>query len=228
MAEYKIKPDNWIASSTRILLRYRWIVILSSLLISILLSIGMKNLSFSNDYRVLFPTDNPHLKNFEQFENQFTRDDVIMVGISNSKDSIYEEQTLKAIHELTKKLWTLPYSMRVDSLTNHLHTRVEGDDLLVEELLENPDEITPEQIRQIERNVDGDPSLRKRLVSEDKKISIISITLQLPQDPLREIPEAVEAAKKIRDEIKAKYPGVDVFLSGNAYLVVRLGCTTFS
>ncbi len=43
------------------IVRYRWLVIIFSVIATLALATGGKNLSFTNDYRVFFSKENPQL-----------------------------------------------------------------------------------------------------------------------------------------------------------------------
>ena len=48
---------------------------------------------------------------------------------------VFTPETLSAVEWLTEQAWQIPYSIRVDSVTNFQHTYAEGDDLIVEDLV---------------------------------------------------------------------------------------------
>ena len=113
----------------------RWLVIAITLLLAGLLGYGMPRLEFNNDYRMFFSEDNPQLQAFEQLQNTYTKNDNVLYVIEPEDGRVFTRDTLAAVTELTQQAWQIPYSLRVDSITNYQHTYAEGDDLVVEDLI---------------------------------------------------------------------------------------------
>ena len=53
---------------------------------------------------------------------------------------------LQLISELTNISWQTPYSSRVSSLTNHQYTTVNGDDININDFIEDVDSLNSSQI----------------------------------------------------------------------------------
>ena len=66
---------------TRWVIRNRWWVVVSALLVAMASGTGMSKLGLANDYRVFFSEDNPDLNAFEAVENIYTKNDnVLFIG----------------------------------------------------------------------------------------------------------------------------------------------------
>ena len=76
--------------------------------------------------------------------------------------------------------------MRVDSITNFQNTTAQQDDLLVEDLVLELSELTPEKIDNVKRFALKEKQLVNRLVSADGTTAMINMSLELPPeaDPL--------------------------------------------
>ena len=61
------------------IVRYRWIVIALSVIATLALASGGKNLSFTNDYRVFFSKENPQLLAFEELQEAYTKSDNVLI-----------------------------------------------------------------------------------------------------------------------------------------------------
>ena len=99
-----------------------WRVLLVTLLFILILSIGLKSLGFKNDYRVYFSKENPQLIAFEAIQDTYNKSDNILFVIDPTEGDVFSPPVLQAIQLLTKEAWQLPYSSRVDSITNFQHT----------------------------------------------------------------------------------------------------------
>ena len=128
--------------------------------------------------------------------------------------SIYNKKTLEAIDWLTKKSWLIPYSTRVNSLTNYQHTEAFEDDLVVTDLVEDPSIITPKDIQKIRNIAQNEPLLLNQIVAADESTSVIVATIHPPEkDPL-EIPEVANHVRNLMKEFNTLYPGYNTHLSG--------------
>ena len=53
------------------------------------------------------------------------------------KGTVFNHQILSIIEEATKLSWHIPYSLRVESLTNHLHSYSNNNEQYIDNELEN-------------------------------------------------------------------------------------------
>ena len=135
------------------------------------------------------------------------------------RGTVFTPEVLRATHELTQGAWRIPFSIRVDSITNFQHTKAEGDDLIVADLVSDPrslDRIQLERVREIALN---EPLLRDRLVSSDGHVTAVNVTVQFPRvNEAQEVPKVTSAARDLVRKIREKYPDLDVYLSGIAIM----------
>jgi predicted RND superfamily exporter protein len=128
---------------TRWVVEHPWLVLLLSALIVGALAAGARNLRFSTDYRVYFGPENPQLLAFDELQNVYAKNDSILMMIEPRDGDAFAPRVLEAVREMTEEAWKLPYTLRVDSVTNFQHTEAEGDDLRVAPLLGSDEEVTP-------------------------------------------------------------------------------------
>jgi predicted RND superfamily exporter protein len=201
------------------LVRWRWIALLGALVVTVLSALGARHLEFSNDYRIFFSKDNPQLLAFENLQNTYTKSDNVLFAIAPADGDVFTPQTLEAIRWLTEAAWQIPYSIRVDSVTNFQHTYAEGDDLVVEDLVldtDNPDAARLEKIRRI---ATSEPLLVNRLISPDSRTTGVNVIVQLPGiHPEKEVPEVVSFSRDLADQLLARYPHLEVHLTGVVFL----------
>ena len=69
--------------------KHPFLVILGSILITLALAAGGKNLVFTNDYRVFFSEDNPQLVAFEELQDAYTRSDNILVMLEPKDGDVF-------------------------------------------------------------------------------------------------------------------------------------------
>ena len=150
------------------MIRYRWLVILLAVTSVMGLAAGATNLGFDSDYRVFFKKDNPQLMAYEALQKKYTQDDNVLLVIEPTDNEVFNASTLEAIEQLTENSWQVPYSSRVDAITNFQHTYAEGDDLFVEDLVEGANSKTASEIQKIEAIAKREPLLVHRLLNEKR------------------------------------------------------------
>lgn len=198
-----------------LMIRRPFLVILVTLLAVMGVAYGGSKLTFKSDYRVFFGKENPQLTAFENMQATFTKNDNVAFIIAPKDGVVFKEETLAAIHKLTNDAWQIPYTSRVDSVTNYQHTTAEGDDLLVEDLVLEPELLPSIDMDKIKNIVLNEPVLHKKLISEDASVTVVNATVQLPGiDPVTELPEVVVKVREIQQELIDAHPELDIYLSG--------------
>ncbi len=203
---------NWV-------MRYRWPLLILMPLLVMLAATGGQYLEFTNNYRIFFSEDNPQLKAFENLENSYTKDDNVLFILTPKDNAVVSNQTLEAVEWLTEQSWQIPYSIRVDSISNFQHTEAEEDDLIVRDLVEGSPSLSTEELKAIEAIATAEPIIYKRLISEDTTVSGINVTIQLPgKDETKETPEVVSFSRDLADKLRQKYPDLNVRLNGMIFM----------
>lgn len=195
-------------------LAHPWLVMLVTLLVVAAIGSGVRLITFSNDYRMFFSEDNPQLQAFEALQDTYTKNDNVLIVIAPKDGVVFKPQTLDTIEWLTKEAWQIPYSIRVDSISNFQHTSADGDDLLVRDLVLDARSLSSEAIDDTGNIAVAEPLLVNRLISPDRRVAGINITIQLPGKKLTEVPEVANFVEDLADRARARDPGVDVRLTG--------------
>lgn len=191
-----------------------WFITLMLIAVFVL-AYGMSKLTFKSDYRVFFGKENPQLTAFENMQATFTKNDNVAFIIAPKDKTVFKPETLAAIHKLTEDAWQIPYTSRVDSITNYQHTVAEGDNLLVEDLVLETDRLPQMDMNKLRDIVLNEPVLNKKLISEDASVTVVNATVQLPGiDPVTELPEVIVKVREIQQALVEGNPQLDIHLSG--------------
>jgi predicted RND superfamily exporter protein len=199
------------------LVRWRYFILIATLVLVAAVGSGARFITFDTDYRVFFSKDNPQLQAFEQLQNTYTKTDNVLFVLAPKDGNVFSRETLASVARLTQASWQIPYSIRVDSVTNYQHTEAEGDDLLVADLvpddeLDTLDEPALQRIRNIAIN---EPLLVSHLVSAKGHVTGVNVTIQLPDDTgSKEVPAVAAFSRALVEEVKAGNPDLDVYLTG--------------
>ncbi|MEP7704722.1 MMPL family transporter [Paraglaciecola sp. 25GB23A] len=196
-------------------INYPKTIVIVSLLLTILAAIGAKNLFFRGDFRVFFEANNPQLLAFERMQNSFSKNDNASIIIAPHSGNVFDKQSLKLIKQLTDDAWQTPLSTRVDSLTNFQHTWSAEDDLIVEDLVSDIDKLNPSDLIRIKQLAMSEPNLLGRMVSPDGQVSMINITVNLPDgDQTEEVVVVTQFVKALTARYKQQFPDFDFYHTG--------------
>ncbi|HCE2680887.1 efflux RND transporter permease subunit [Vibrio parahaemolyticus] len=195
--------------------KYSLLVLLATIFLIIVATIGGKNLYFRGDYDIFFDGTNKQLLAFDEIQTTFAKTDNLAIVIAPEDGDIFTPQTLSLIQKITVDAWQVPYSSRVDSIANYQHTEAFEDDLLVEDLLYSEYELTPERISKVKSIVLSEPVLKSALVSEKGDVTVVNITVQLPEmDKTAEVEEVVSSINAMIDRYQRAYPDVTFHKAG--------------
>jgi uncharacterized protein len=220
MDRYFEAIDRFSAKLTRGVIQFRWLVLIGVVVMTFGIGTGMSKLEFSVNYRTFFSDENPELAAFENLQATYTKNDNILFVIEpeNEGDSAFTNNTLAAVEVLTAEAWKIPYAIRVDSVSNFQYTKAIEDDLIVEDLVINAQDLTPAELLSRKKISIDEPLLVNQLVTPSGGVTAINVVLQYPEKSLMEVPEAVNAARALRERIEMEFSGINISLTGVSML----------
>ena len=181
----------------------------------VIIAAGSGNLTFRGDYRVFFADDNPQLQAFDTIERTFNKNDNLSVVIAPPNGQLFTPKYLTLVRDLTEAAWQVPYSTRVDSISNYQHTEAIDDDLLVADLLPKFAAISDEHSLKAQNVALNQVELLSRLVSVKGDVAVINITVHL--DEANKTEQALEIAsfsENLVAQFAAQYPEVEFHRAG--------------
>ncbi len=210
--------DQLSVSYANLVIRWRWLVMIAALAAVVAVASGAKNLAFTSDYRVFFSDENPQLTAYEDLQDIYTKTDNILFVLKPKDGKIFTPEWLETVSNLTKKAWTVPHSIRVDSISNFQHTEAVEDELTVADLVEEALSLKDAGLSKVENVSQTEPALAARLISADSTTTGVQVTLQLPPDDMIALSSSVEYAEKMADDLEAANPNLHVAVTGLAPL----------
>ena len=196
------------------LLRYRWLVVVATLAVAALAGSGARFLTVDSDYRVFFDESNPYLTAFDQLERTYSKLDMLLFVLKPDDDNVFTAKTLAVIKQITTAAWQIPYSTRVDSITNFQHTRALEDDLFVQDLVPDAATLDEASLAEIRTIALSEPALARRLVAANSAAAGIAVTIQIPDDVNFAEQLVVDKANAVLAQALAGNPDIDVRLTG--------------
>ncbi len=213
--------NNWNAVSyTAWLLRFRWPVIITVLLLAGLAISGGRLLSITTDYRIFFDDKNPYMMAFDEIERTYTKLDRLLIVVKPNGDDVFTADSLAAIKQLTDSAWQIPYSTRVDSITNFQHTIADGDDLVGADLVADTAALDTKQIALIKSVALHDPALVGRAIATDGGAAGVSVTITAPSDgePVENL--VMTKAWQVIADVLTDYPDHEIRITGEVALAL--------
>ena len=203
---------------SKFIIHNRIVFIFSCLVLVLILGRGITSVVFDPDMERFFPKGHPATSLSYEIDETFIRTDNLVIAINAKNNSIFTKKTLSLIENLTEESWTVPYSIRVDSLTNYSYVRSVDDDLLVEPFIENAVSLEDSFIKQREKIVEEEEIIFGSLISKDKKTTVISIIVDPPNpDANIKLIDTVEYMLEYVDEAKSNHPELDIRVLGTPY-----------
>ncbi len=205
-------PDSRLASW---ITHHPWLSLLLATLLLITALSGAGGYQYSVDHRAFFSPDNPQLQAYETLQDDYSRTDTILIALAPAAGQVFDADFLSVLQELTEAAWQVPYTQRVESLTNFQHTRVDGDFIDTANLVDSPAELSAQDLEQLRRIAINEPFLVDSLVNPAASVAGVRLTLNMPgEDPLAETPAVVLPVRELAEQIRQNHPNIDVHLAG--------------
>jgi len=196
-----------------------WFVFSVSLLLICIISAGIAGLEFRSDARVFFSDENPELLELERFEEKYGRENTLVFIVSAQTGDLFTPSKLSALTTLTDKAWAMPYTKRVDSVTNFQRVVAQGDDVAIDHLYRKGDEISLQDAQTLKQAALQEPMLLGQLLSRDAKVGLVAMEFRLDDiiqgDPAFDL---TEQARELIADFEAAQDELDLKLSGSLAL----------
>ncbi|MFT7560194.1 MAG: putative RND superfamily exporter protein [Flavobacteriales bacterium] len=221
MEEKNANLHTGITRYANFIIRFKWLVACLSIVVCIGFLVGAQHLRPTNDYRVFFSDDNPHLLAFDKQQKVYTKNDNIVFVITPKEGEVFDQEVLAAIEDATAEARKFPFVLRVDSVSNFQYSRSFEDDLIVGDLVEDARSLSDIKLSELRSIALQEPFLVGQLLNDDASVTALNITFQMPDEALGATPGevlaanpvVVEAARALKAEIEANYP-VEIRLTG--------------
>ncbi|MCU7906599.1 MAG: MMPL family transporter [Candidatus Thiodiazotropha sp. (ex Epidulcina cf. delphinae)] len=189
-------------------------MILLSILAVLMLAGGTARLSMDQDYRVFFSKEFPPLEALDNLHDTYNKNDNVLMVLAWEDGNVFTSHHLRQVMEATREAWTIPYSTRVESITNHQYTYANGDDLVVDDMVRAPEGLDSAALAELRRRAIADPQLAGRLVGRDGQVTGINVLIELPGSSTEEAGTVVEHVREMVSSLEARYSGLEVYLTG--------------
>ncbi|MDJ0623265.1 MAG: MMPL family transporter, partial [Desulfocapsaceae bacterium] len=177
MKDIRNAIEGNIESFCRQIIRFRLPVLVGVLLVSTLFAYQIRLLEVDTSNEGFLHEDDHILQRYNQFRDQFGRDDLAVVAIAS--EDIFSIQFLQKLQSFHDRLWQdVPYVNDITSLVNVRNTRGAGDVLYVDDLLADFPQDS-EDLKLLRNQVMNNPLYRHQLISDNGRFTTIIIEGQV-------------------------------------------------
>ena len=201
------------------IIRYRPLCIIISILILAGLAQGLSKINFNPDINAFFPENDTLTTSHLSIEDTYSSMDNAVIGIGVKEGTVFTNEVLSLIEDLTERAWKTPHSLRVDSLSNYSYVSADGDDLYIEPFLEGSSTYDLKTLKEKELIIEEEELAYGAIISKDKKTSLINIVFDPPRKDIEaEYQESLNYVLGFLEEARKNHPEVDLIISGIVYM----------
>jgi len=196
----------WFAGIPNGLRPYRWWVLLTALVLTIFMAMGLSRFAMDVTMDSWFQEDDPVLQSLDEFRAQFGSDDGLYIVYEAKDGDVFSEQSLRLVDQLTQRLknWQdlddatlaelgitaeqidfLSHIKRVQSLTNVRIQVNEGDSLTSPRLVKNF-AMTDAERDQLKQTAMQQNNLPLAMFSNNFRFGAVMITTDFGAMPIEE------------------------------------------
>ena len=188
-----------------ILIKRKWYVLIALVMVTIALSLSLKNLKLENSLEIWFLRNDPTLVNYNEFKKIYGTDEIFAVWIK-SEGNVFDRTFVEHIFDISKRIKQNSMIRRVISMTAAPYLDRQNDNLVVEDLVtERPgDNFNSETLRS---RIEGSPLWNRLLFNKDRTATVMFIEPTARTDMDVNRPEILAF-------IKESLKGIDYRLAG--------------
>ena len=177
MKDIRNRIEKWFSTFGLLVSRRPWPFILVSALAGMVMVWQLPQIRMDTSAEGLLHKKDPALVAYEAFRREFGRDQAVILGLE--PEEVFNTEFLGRLRVFHKALEEkVPFISEVSSLINAEYIRGEGDDLIVEDLLEDWPESKKDML-DLKKRVLSEPLYRNILISEDGSFTVLVLKASL-------------------------------------------------
>lgn len=200
--------DEWIGEYAAWVIDHRQVILRSFLVLNLVAVSVCYFLKFDSSLEVWFLANDPNIVNYRKFQQQFGRDELVLVGLEST--TLFENGTMKTIAEVTNSLESLKYVDRVLSLTNIKVLQSREDGIAYETLYSPSDWVKP-AAEELRRRAVECGFVSRFLLSQDGSATVLVLNLT---DACADAERHIELAGQVRNLVRPLEKHGHVTISG--------------
>ena len=175
MPDIRDRIERRFEELAALICRHRWATVIAVAAVFAGFVSGQPRVTMDMSNEAFLHDDDPILTRYNDFKDQFGRDDLILLGIEPRElFSAAALLTIKALHDELAD--GVPHLNDIVSLVNARNTRGDGDRLIVDDLMKQWPR-NPAELGALKARVMANPLYLDRLVSKDGRLTTIAIEI---------------------------------------------------
>ena len=213
-------PSDFLA---RFIIQHRILCVILVLFISVMLMAGLKHFKVTSDQRIFYSSNDETFQALEFIDKTYSSDRTLIIALQPQRGDVFQTPVLSLVEEITEFGWQIPHSLRVDSITNYIHTQAEDDLIISEPLVESSQDLTPESLNRIRDFSLAETNIINKLISKDGNFTAIVVSFAFPdRDADKARTEAMEEVEQALSKWREANPNITIKISGNVVIGAAL------
>lgn len=152
-----------------------WPCLTAAILVSVAAFSGLFDLRLNNSMEAWLLEDDPTLRSYERFRDEFENDEYIIIGYRPVDSDILSEESLDLAERLTTRFAEIENVLKVTSLTSVEEIRADGDVLDVGDMVRRP--LGAAERKRVLEKLTNDSLYRGTIASADATVAAIALTI---------------------------------------------------
>ncbi len=175
MSTKKKRIETMFAAQTRAIIKFRYPIVIIILALSFALASQMRYLTIDTSNEGLLHPDDEILHTYNEFRDQFGRDDLLVMAVKSGDKGIFSIAFLEKLQKFHNVLEEkVPHVTEINSLVNARNTIGEGDTLLVDDLLAKFPQ-NEQEMAALKQLVMSNPIYTNMLISADGTFTTVML-----------------------------------------------------
>lgn len=221
-----MRMEKILVSALDVIIRRPLSVVAACLVLCAALMAGVPKFELDASVKRYIGGESPIVTHLNWLESEYIEDSNILIMIKPRQGTVFSREALTALREMTTLAWQIPHLRRVDSLANFQHTGVDGDDLVVADLVPegaNLDSRDVERIRHIALN---DARLVGSLVDEEGEVAALNLLFTLDISDNVALQKTIDGVEALKADMARRYPDIELYESGFVYMMHQMTVTS--
>jgi predicted RND superfamily exporter protein len=197
-----------------ITVRYRSLLTVFAVLLTVLLANGVFKLSFNTSFTALLSTSDPYLEEFNELDDKFPNQlTVTYVFLADAGTTVFSRPILNAIESLKTSYEDIPMAQRVTTLVDFYSPETQRR--LFTKSLDRYSDVELTALAEIAMK---DRLLTNNLLSKDASVSFAPVVLDASQATSQQRMEIANAALTLRDQLRSDNPDLTILVNSEVLL----------
>ncbi|HET8706270.1 MAG TPA: MMPL family transporter, partial [Pseudomonadales bacterium] len=193
-------------------IRYRLPVILATLLISLVASLGISKLILRTEFDLYFSDDDPQLANHRKVTSLFGNGDDFVLLLGKESGNLLNSADLEAIRQITEESRQIDFVRRVESVSNAEVAKFSEDEVQISNLINRSQtDVNPGQLA---ATIQSQANIYGRLIGKDFNYAFVYLHIYPPDYSFKTIAHVYQQYETLAQQWKLRFPQLKFYAVG--------------